>query len=90
MNETLMLLFFGLFMLAAFTLGFRFGYKRDNENKRKEPIILDPIKAVKTKRENKRERDERDRQLEIEKIMLENIDAYDGTGLGQQDLPRKE
>ena len=85
MEQNILLFLFGLFMLVAFITGFKCGCKRDNKVMRKEPNIS-PVKVA--KKEIRKENELREKQLELEKIMLENIDAYDGTGLGQQDLPK--
>ncbi len=43
---------------------------------------LNPIKLIKEQKENKENRE----QLEKYNTMFENINNYDGTGMGQKDL----
>ena len=54
----------------------------------KKDISLNPIKAIQEHKEEKiekKEADLKDRQL---KTMLKNIDNYDGTDFGQEEIPR--
>ena len=44
-----------------------------------------PIEAFKTHKAKKEEQKERDRLNTI----MQNIDNYDGTGVGQRDIPRR-
>ena len=65
--------------ILCFTIGAKIGQKVINE----EPITLpNPVKAVENYR-TEREYKEEQRKLEI---MLENINNYDGTSLGQKDV----
>ena len=45
---------------------------------------IEPIKAIKEYKESKEVQKEQD----YYKVLSDNIDNYDGTGIGQQDLPR--
>lgn len=45
---------------------------------------LNPVEMV---REHKDKREQRKVQDRLE-ILLENVDSYDGTGIGQKDIPR--
>lgn len=67
----------GALCILSFTIGAVIG-QRVVKN---EPII--PT----IKKESFRERQERNKELERNRIISENIDNYDGTGLGQQNLP---
>lgn len=67
---------FGIFMLLAFYLGTRVGNSKNT--------TLNPVKIIKENKINK-EKELKNRQTEI---MLSNIDNYDGTGLGQKEIPR--
>jgi hypothetical protein len=73
---------FGVFLILAFIIGARVGQKivKGEEVKVELP---NPIKAIQEHNEK------REAEKEIEKIdiMVENIDNYDGTGLGQKQLP---
>lgn len=69
--------------IICFFLGAKIGQKVINN----EPIkmeIKSPIQKIK-EHENKKEIE---KQQEIEEIILHNIDVYDGTSLGQKDIPR--
>lgn len=79
------LLIMGTFMIVSFYLGFILGYKKINKEKIEMPT-LNPVKII---RENKESREEIERvrkEQEIMNINLANIDAYDGTGVGQKDF----
>ena len=45
---------------------------------------IEPLNAIREHNENKEQRKEQERL----KIIAENIDNYNGTSLGQQDVPR--
>ncbi len=74
---------FGLFIMASYTLGLRNGQKLARQQEVKMPNV-NPVTAIK---EKKKEQEEKKEQ-EIIDIMLENIDNYDGTGIGQKEIPR--
>lgn len=73
---------FGLFILASYTLGLRNGQKL---SKREEITIPDinPVNAINKHIESR----EQKKEQEILDITMSNIDNYDGTGLGQQEIP---
>lgn len=82
--EILLCTVFGVFILFSFVIGVRIGQKVNND----EPIRLNPIRAIdeyKEEKEVKRQIKETETKLNV---MLDNIDSYDGTGLGQKDIPR--
>ena len=82
--EILLCTIFGVFILLSFVIGVRIGQKVNNN----ETIRLNPIKAIdeyKEEKEVKRQIKETETKLNV---MLDNIDSYDGTGLGQKDIPR--
>lgn len=82
--EILLCTVFGVFILLSFVIGVRIGQKVNND----EPIRLNPIRAIdeyKEEKEVKRQIKETETKLNV---MLDNIDTYDGTGLGQKDIPR--
>jgi hypothetical protein len=71
------LIIMGSFMILAFFVGrYSAGYKEE----KKEPVI----KKKKPKTDNTFQLDE------ATITMLENIDNYDGSGLGQKDVPDEE
>lgn len=70
--------------LLSFTIGAIIGQKVV----KKEPIEINPIKALQQEvaiKESNRLIEEEKRKFDVE---MANIDAYDGTSVGQQDLPR--
>lgn len=74
---------FGVFLILSFVIGARVGQKivKGEEVKVELP---NPIKAVQEHREKK----EVEKEIEKLDIITENIDNYDGTGLGQKEIPR--
>ena len=84
MWDTILLLFLvGCFILVAYTLGLKNGQKLKNNEEIKLPEI-NPVKVIKNEIENYEEK----KKQEINEINMFNIDNYDGTGLGQKDIPR--
>ena len=82
--EILLCTVFGVFILLSFIIGVRIGQKVNND----EPIRLNPVRAIdeyKEEKEVKRQIKETETKLNA---MLDNIDSYVGTGLGQKDIPR--
>lgn len=81
--EALLLLVMGVTNVACFIIGARVGQKVQKGEEIKMPSV-NPLQAV-------RERDaKREAQHEQEKIdtILRNIERYDGTPAGQEDVPR--
>ena len=81
--ETIALLFlFGIFIILSYTLGLKNGQKLQNEEEIKIPEI-NPVKIVR----NEIETFEQKKKQDAYDTMMANIDNYDGTGLGQKDIP---
>ncbi len=81
--ETIALLFlFGVFIILAYTLGLKNGQKLKNNEEIKIPEI-NPVKIVK----NEIETFEQKKKQDAYDTMMANIDNYDGTGIGQKDIP---
>lgn len=73
---------FCLFTLCTYTLGLRNGQKLVKKEEITMPN-LNPVTAI-----NKHiEIQEQKKEQEAFDIMMSNIDNYDGTGLGQQEIP---
>lgn len=71
----------------AFITGLHYGSK----TKKNEVINLpnvNPVKVVKQKVRDKKEEVKKEKEELLEEVILQNIDNYDGTGLGQKDIPR--
>lgn len=79
------LLIMGAFMIVSFYLGFILGYKKINKEKIEIPT-LNPVKIIRESKENKEETERARKEQEIMDINLANIDAYDGTSVGQKDF----
>lgn len=83
MIETIILCaIFGIFILIAYSLGLKNG-QRLSKN---EEVVVPNINPVKVVTEEIEKHEEKKKQQAYE-IMMSNIDNYDGTGLGQQDIP---
>ena len=81
--ETISLLFlFGIFIILSYTLGLKNGQKLKNNEEIKIPEI-NPVKIVR----NEIETFEQKKKQDAYDTMMANIDNYDGTGLGQKDIP---
>ena len=81
--DTLALLVMGLVNIACFLIGARVGQNVSKGEEIKLPSI-NPLEAHR-ERESRKEA-----QMEQDKIdtIWRNIEAYDGTGRGQEDVPR--
>ena len=81
--ETIALLFlFGIFIILAYALGLKNGQKLKNNEEIKIPEI-NPVKIVR----NEIETFEQKKKQDAYDTMMANIDNYDGTGIGQKDIP---
>ena len=84
MTDTLVLIIsIGIMNILCFFIGAKIGQKVVKGETIEMPKI-EPIKAIREYNESK----EVVKQQERERIINENIDNYDGTSLGQQDVPR--
>lgn len=79
------LLIMGTFMIVSFYLGFILGYKKINKEKIEMPT-LNPVKIIRENKESREEIERARKEQEIMDINLANIDAYDGTGVGQKEF----
>ena len=76
---------FGIFILVSFIKGIQIGIKLRKE----EPIeVQGPITYVKEKIQENNDNKIIEKEQEITQINLDNIDSYDGSGIGQKDIPR--
>lgn len=75
----------GLMNIVCFYIGAKIGQKVVKN----EPLIIKtPMEAVKEKIEDRTYKREQEKQDEIIDTIQHNIDIYDGTTIGQKDLPR--
>lgn len=81
--EVLLMAILSLSNIACFLIGAKVGQKVVKGETIETPTV-NPMKAIREHREQKEAEMERDR---IETI-LRNIDNYDGTNYGQEDVPR--
>ena len=81
--EALILIIAGITNVACFLIGAKVGQTVIKGEKIVTPT-LNPIKIV------KRHHDERESEAEQKRIdtIMRNIESYDGTGRGQEDVPR--
>lgn len=78
------LIVFGLFIMSSFVIGVILGQKLN----RNEKIEINPVKAIEDYKEEREYKKEVKEEMSKLDIMLENIDNYDGTGIGQKNIPR--
>ena len=85
--EALMLLVMGITNLACFIVGAKVGQMVSKGETIEAPTI-NPAEILREQRERREER--RQAEAEQEKIdtILQNIERYDGTSIGQKDVPR--
>lgn len=80
MIETIILVIVNLLTLL---IGVKIGMSVAN----KKEITLNPVKAIQQHREERLEEKEATLADKKMKTMLKNIDNYDGTGFGQEEMP---
>lgn len=81
--EAIILLIVSISNVICFFLGAKIGQRVVNN----QPVrIIDksPIESIREKQDSK----ELKKQQEIDDVIKHNIDVYDGTSLGQKDIPR--
>lgn len=81
--EALLLAVMGLTNIACFIIGARVGQKTAKGEEVKMPE-LNPFKAY---REHEARREAEKEQEKVD-VIMRNIESYDGTGRGQEDVPR--
>lgn len=75
----------GTMNIVCFFIGARVGQKVIKN----EPVVIKtPMEVVKEKIEDRANKREQDKQDELIDAIQHNIDVYDGTPMGQKDLPR--
>lgn len=84
MKEIILVFIVGAFNLLSFYLG----SKTKSQNTKE--IQINPMKVYKKYKEDKIQNEEKEKfvkEQEQTRIMIENIENYDGTGMGQKDIP---
>jgi hypothetical protein len=83
--EILLILTVGALNIACFFIGAKVGQTVAKGEKLKAPEVkLNPIYAIREHEERK----EAKRKQERTEAILRNIDNYNGTSIGQEDVPR--
>ena len=84
--EILLALVVGTLCIVCFFVGAKVG-QTVSRGETLEVPELNPVKVIRESREHRKE--ERERRLEQNRmdVILQNIESYDGTGLGQKDVP---
>lgn len=78
---------FGVFIMFAFIKGIEIGIKT-RKDETIEISTLNPIKVIKEKKQEKEFFLQQEAEQKRIDVMLENIDKYDGTEIGQRDIPK--
>ncbi len=81
--ELLLMAILSLSNIACFLIGARVGQKVVNGEEVKLPTI-NPVEAIREHQERK----EAERVQDKVEAIMRNIDSYDGTAYGQEDVPR--
>ena len=81
--EALLMLIFGAYGAVCFVIGASVRQKADKGEPIKLPSV-NPIEKIRDHIDRKEARKEQERS----DIILHNIENYDGTGIGQKDVPR--
>ena len=85
--DVLSILAIGTLCIACFYVGAKVGQTIKNG----ETVELPQMNPITTIQERVQERREKKKEMEEKAVietLLHNIDVYDGTGIGQKDIPR--
>ena len=78
------LIILGVFIIISFVLGVYIGQKLSN----KEKIKINPVEIIQDAKETHQLKKEITKENEKIDTELYNIENYDGTGLGQKEIPK--
>ncbi len=81
--EILLVLITGALCVACFFVGARVG-QAASKGERIELPKVDPLKPIREYQDRKKAKAEQERY----EVILRNVESYDGTGNGQEDVPR--
>lgn len=87
MQTILIILATGIICLLSFYMGLKANNNESKSGEIKIPTI-NPIKKIQGHKERIKESKREQLEREILETNLENINNYDGTSLGQKDIPR--
>lgn len=82
--EIIAILVVGIMNILCFVIGARVGQKVSKDEDIELPSI-NPFEAIR-ERESRREAEAEQKRIDT---ILRNIEAYDGSGIGQEDVPRR-
>ena len=80
--EIVILIF--IVQISSFFMLFAGMYLKSKSNKK---INLNPVEIIKERKTEKENKDRKDLEQRQRQVMLENINNYDGTSIGQKDIP---
>lgn len=83
METVILIVIVGTLNIACFFIGAKVGQTASKGEKIEAPSV-NPLKAIRERRVEK----EAEREQKRANIIMQNIDRYDGTPDGQQDVPR--
>lgn len=84
LNIILSIALVGTLNIVCFLIGFKLG-----TGERVMPISVEnPIKAIKEHREEQHDKKEAEKEQKRIDTIMRNIERYDGTGAGQEDVPK--
>ena len=86
METVLIIVSIGIMNILCFFIGARVGQKVV----RQEKIELNPIKVLNKSKEERKEKKEKELEDEYIKTVMYNIDNYNGTSIGQKDIPSRK
>ena len=75
----------GIVQIVCFVIGAKIGQMMRKGEDIKMPH---PIEAMRERKEKREAREEARAEQDKLNTILDNIDSYDGTGIGQKDVPR--
>lgn len=78
--DILLVLIVGIMNILCFFIGAKIGQKVSKGETIETP---NPVKAIRSELDSYEQR----KELERYKVINDNIDAYDGTSIGQKDIP---
>jgi uncharacterized protein YneF (UPF0154 family) len=79
-------LIYTILCIICLCVGFFVGYKLQKKQTTKETAIPNPIKTVKEKMQNKKEKEKINEQLEELNKIYQNIENYNGSSEGQEEV----
>ena len=79
----------GYIYCALCIISFVIGAIVGQSSRKGRDIVINPIKAIKESKNESRQKKEEDLRVKQFNTMLSNIDNYDGSGLGQTEIPKE-